>query len=145
MYSFHSTKWMWLISNKKTHLYYMKNIVSPVVFISHFHTATSSDINSWSQNRINQLKIRVQEQNQQPSRRTVKVQNGESETEHTEMDFEGTLKPLANISLSKYRRDLQVQKQQSLKMIKVRFCAVLFSRFAGRQVITERKTICEVE
>lgn len=50
-----------------------------------------------------------------------------------------TLKPLADISLSKYRRDLQVQKHQSLKMIKVQFSSVLFSCFAGRQIITEKK------
>lgn len=55
------------------------------------------------------------------------------------MDFEATLKHQANISISKYRCDLQVQKQQSLKMIKVQFSSVLFSFFAGRQIIIEKK------
>lgn len=66
-----------------------------------------------------------------------------------EMGFwtRATLKPLANVSLSKYRRDLQVQKQQLPKMIKVHFSSVLFSCFAGRRIITEekKKEIYEVE
>lgn len=55
-----------------------------------------------------------------------------------------TLKPLANISLSKYRRDSQVQKQQSLKMIKAQFSWSIFMLCREANHCREKK-IYEVE
>lgn len=52
-----------------------------------------------------------------------------------------TLKPMDFTLLPKYRQELQVQKQQPLKMTKVHFTSVLILCLSGRQIITEKKDL----
>lgn len=52
-----------------------------------------------------------------------------------------TLKCTAVTFFPKYRLDLQVQKQQALKMIKVHFTSVLILCFSGRKIIAEKKDL----
>lgn len=155
MYSFHSTKWMWLLSNKRN-LYYMKTTVCAClltslilgrrgrpsitfpssklpeqpdrsIFIPQLHCNVAKD--QMAKNKS--LEWTLVKKNPSRCENMLKVRIG--------FCCGATLKPTFIPLFPKYRPSLQLRKQQPLKITKVHFNSVLILRFSGRRIIMEQK------